>query len=136
MVIALQHISPDEVILACPIDDTPNQSSIQIVGQFDGSSQREERMGGAGYAVYAIERGQSRVIACRAVALPQCSDNIEAEILACLFLVEEVSSVVKQLLTERGPKVVIQGDALGEYPISILLHCGRQGERYDSINCR
>ena len=114
MVIALQHIGPDEVILACPIDDTPNQSSIQIVGQFDGSSQREERMGGAGYAVYAIERGQSRVIVCRAVALPQCSDNIEAEILACLFLVEEVSSVVKQLLTERGitPKVVIQGDIL------------------------
>ena len=57
MIIALQHISPDEVILACPIDDTPNQSSIQIVGQFDGSSQREERMEGAGYAVYAIERG-------------------------------------------------------------------------------
>ena len=114
IVTALQHIGPDEVILACPIDDTPNQSSIQIVGQFDGSSQREERIGGAGYAVYAIEGGQSRVIACRAVALPQCSDNIEAEILACLFLVEEVSFVVKQLLTERGisPKVVIQGDIL------------------------
>ena len=114
MVIALQHIGPDEVILARPSDDTPNQSSIQIVGQFDGSSQREERLGGAGYAVYAIEGGQSRVIACRAVALPQCSDNIEAEILACLFLVEEVSSVVKQVLTERGitPKVVIQGDIL------------------------
>ena len=78
------------------------------------SSQREERIGGAGYVVYAIEGGQSRVIACRAVALPRCSDNIEAEILACLFLVEEVSVVVKQLLTERGisPKVVIQGDIL------------------------
>ena len=114
IVTALQHIGPDEVILACPIDDTQNQPSIQIVGQFDGSSQREERIGGAGYVVYAIEGGQSRVIACKAVALPQCSDNIEAEILACLFLVEEVSVVVKQLLTERGisPKVVIQGDIL------------------------
>ena len=114
IVTALQHIGPDEVILACPIDDTQNQPSIQIVGQFDGSSQREERIGGAGYVVYAIEGGQSRVIACRAVALPRCSDNIEAEILACLFLVEEVSVVVKQLLTERGisPKVVIQGDIL------------------------
>ena len=114
IVTALQHIGPDEVILACPMDDTPNQPSIQIVGQFGGSSQQEERIGGAGYVVYAIEGGQSRVIACRAVALPQCSDNIEAEILACLFLVEEVSVLVKQLLTERGisPKVVIQGDIL------------------------
>ena len=100
IVTALQHIGPDEVILACPLDDTQNQPSIQIVGQFDGSSQREERIGGAGYVVYAIEDGQSRVIACRAVALPRCSDNIEAEILACLFLVEEVSIVVKQLLAE------------------------------------
>ena len=113
-VTALQHIGPDEVILACSIDDTQNQPSIQIVGQFDGSCQREELLGGAGYVVYAIEGGQSRVIACRAVALPQCSDNIEAEILACLFLVEEVSVLAKQLLTERGisPKVVIQGDIL------------------------
>ena len=100
IVTAFQHIGPDEVILACPLDDTQNQPSIQIVGQFDGSSQREERIGGAGYVVYAIEDGQSRVIACRAVALPRCSDNIEAEILACLFLVEEVSIVVKQLLAE------------------------------------
>ena len=101
IVTALQHIGPDEVILACPIDDTQNQPSIQIVGQFDGSSQREERIGGAGYVVYAIEGGQSRVIACRAVALPRCSDNIEAEILACLFPVEEVSIVVKQLLAQH-----------------------------------
>ena len=114
IVTALQHIGPDEMILACPVDDAQNQPPIQIVGQFDGSSQREERIGGAGYVVYAIEGGQSRVIACRAVALPQCSDNIEAEILACLFLVEEVSVAVKQLLTQRAisPKVVVQGDIL------------------------
>ena len=88
--------------------------SIQIVGQFDGSCLREDALGGAGYVVYAIEGGQSRVIACRAVALPLCSDNIEAEIMACLFLVEEVSVLVKQLLASRGltPKVVIQGDIL------------------------
>ena len=79
-----------------------------------GSCLREETLGGAGYVVYAIEGGQSRVIACRAVALPQCSDNIEAEIMACLYLVEEVSVLVKQLLTSRRltPKVVIQGDIL------------------------
>ena len=113
-VTALQPIGPEEMILACPTDDTQSRPSIQIVGQFDGSCQREEMLGGAGYVVYAIEGGQSRVIACRAVALPQCSDNIEAEILACLFLVEEVSVLVKQLLIERGitPKVLIQGDIL------------------------
>jgi ribonuclease HI len=99
-VIALQHISPDEVIFADPCDHT-QAPSIQIVGQFDGSHQREELIGGAGYVIYAVEGGQSRVLACRAVALPQCSDNIEAEILACLYLVEEVSTLVKQLLIER-----------------------------------
>ena len=41
---ALQHIGPDEVILAGPLGDTPNQPSIQIVGQFDGSSLREEQI--------------------------------------------------------------------------------------------
>ena len=113
-VIALRHINPDEVIFADPGSSTQAPPSIQIVGQFDGSHQREELIGGAGYVVYAIEGGQSRILACRAVALPQCSDNIEAEILACLFLVEEVSTLVKQLLTERGisPKVIIQGDIL------------------------
>ena len=102
------------MILAIPPDDTQLEPSIQIVGQFDGSCLREETLGGAGYVVYAIEGGKSRVITCRAVALPQCSDNIEAEIMACLYLVEEVSVLVKQLLTSRRltPKVVIQGDIL------------------------
>ena len=113
-VTALQSISPDEMILAIPSDDTQLEPSIQIVGQFDGSCLREETLGGTGYIVYAIEGGQSRVIACRAVALPQCSDNIEAEIMACLYLVEEVSVLVEQLLASRGltSKVVIQGDIL------------------------
>ena len=90
------------------------EPSIQIIGQFDGSCLREETLGGAGYVVYAIESGRSRVIACRSVALPHCSDNIEAETMACLYLIEEVSVVVKQLLSSRGltPKVVIQGDIL------------------------
>ena len=112
-VIALQPIGPNEMILVGTNDETC-QPSIQIVGQFDGSCVREERLGGAGFVIYAIEGGHSRVIACRAVCLPQCSDNIEAEILACLFLVEEISALVKQLLTQRGitPKVVIQGDIL------------------------
>ena len=113
-VTALQSISPNELILAIPPDDTPSEPSIQIVGQFDGSCMREETVGGAGYVIYAIEGGRSRVIACRSVALPHCSDNIEAEIMACLYLVEEISVVVKQLLSSRGltPKVVIQGDIL------------------------
>ena len=113
-VTATQSIGPNELILACPPDEEQSVPSIQIVGQFDGSCLREHTLGGAGYVVYAIERGQSRVIACRAVALPQCTDNIEAEILACLFLVEEVSVLVKQLFASRGitPTVVIQGDIL------------------------
>ena len=46
--------------------------------------------------------------------MPHCSDNIGAEIMACLYLVEEVAGVVKQRLSSRGltPKVVIQGDIL------------------------
>ena len=113
-VTALQSVSPDELILAIPPDDTPSEPSIQIVGQFDGSCMREETLGGAGYVIYVIEGGRSRVIACRSVALPHCSDNIEAEIMACLYLVEEISVVVEQLLSSRGltPKVVIQGDIL------------------------
>ena len=113
-VTALQSISPNELILAIPPDDTPSEPSIQIVGQFDGSCMHEDELGGAGYVVYVIEGGKSRVIACRSVALPYCSDNIEAEIMACLYLVEEVAVVVKQRLSSRGltPKVVIQGDIL------------------------
>ena len=113
-VTALQSISPNELILAIPPDDTPSEPSIQIVGQFDGSCMHEDELGGAGYVVCVIEGGRSRVIACRSVALPHCSDNIEAEIMACLYLVEEVAVVVKQRLSSRGltPKVVIQGDIL------------------------
>ena len=113
-VTALQSISPDELILAIPPGDTPSEPSIQIVGQFDGSCMHEDELGGAGYVIYVIEGGRSRVIACRSVALPHCSDNIEAEIMACLYLVEEVAIVVKQRLSSRGltPKVVIQGDIL------------------------
>ena len=40
-VTALQSISPDEMILAIPSDDTQLEPSIQIVGQFDGSCLRE-----------------------------------------------------------------------------------------------
>ena len=74
----------------------------------------DESLGGAGYVIYVIEGSRSRVVACRSVALPHCSDNIEAEIMACLYLVEEVAVVVKQSLSSRGftPKVVIQGDIL------------------------
>ena len=113
-VTALHSISPNELILAIPPDDTPSEPSIQIVGQFDGSCMHEDSLGGAGYVIYVIEGGRSRVIACRSVALPHCSDNIEAEIMACLYLVEEAAVVVKQLLSNRGltPKVVIQGDIL------------------------
>ena len=87
---ALQSISPDELILAIPPGDTPSEPSIQIVGQFDGSCMHEDELGGAGYVIYVIEGGRSRVIACRSVALPHCSDNIEAEIMACLYLLKKL----------------------------------------------
>ena len=72
-VTALQPISPNELILAIPPGDTPSEPSIQIVGQFDGSCMHEDELGGAGYVIYVIEGGRSRVIACRSVALPHCS---------------------------------------------------------------
>lgn len=71
-------------------------------------------VGGAGYVIYAVKGGESRVISCRSVALPSCSDNVEAEILACLFLVEELCEWTRQIVSAEGslPKVVIQGDIL------------------------
>ena len=100
-VVSTQPIGLNEMILVRAEEETC-QPSIQIVGQFDGSCLREEGLGGAGYVIYVIEGGHSRVLACRAVCLPKCSDNIEAEILACQFVVEEISTLVKQLLTQRG----------------------------------
>lgn len=95
-------------------NEEPNQQTIQIVGQFDGSCFREEGLGGAGYVIYAIEGGCSKVLACRSVGLPTCTDNIEAETLACQYLVEEIATLVQQLLKQKGatPRVVIQGDIL------------------------
>ena len=92
----------------------PRQGIIQIVGQFDGSCFHEEQIGGAGYAIYAIEAGHTRVLACRAVCLPNCVDNIEAETIACQYLVEEVADLSQQLLQQRQitPHVIIQGDIL------------------------
>lgn len=54
------------------------------------------------------------MLATRAVCIPNCSDNIEAEVCACQYLVDELADTVTQLLTHRGhlPKVVIQGDIL------------------------
>ena len=113
-IITLRSIAADEMILVCPPKESPDGKIIQVVGHFDGSCHGTELLGGAGYVIYVIEGGQSRVIACRAVALPLCSDNIEAEILACLFLVEEVATVARQITSDRGtsPQVAIQGDIL------------------------
>ena len=113
-IIAIRPIGVDQTILADPPDKGQNKTPIQIVGQFDGSCHRTEQLGGAGYVIYTIEGGISRVLACRAVALPRCSDNVESEILACLFLVEEIATLIRQIASERNisPKVVIQGDIL------------------------
>ena len=113
-IIAIRPIGVDQMILADPPDKGQNKTPIQIVGQFDGSCHRTERLGGAGYVIYTIEGGISRVLACRAVALPQCSDNVESEILACLFLVEEIATLIRRIASDRdtSPKVVIQGDIL------------------------
>ena len=112
-IVALRSIEPDEMIL---VNDRPEPSNttIQLVGQFDGSSLREEQIGGAGYVIYAIEQGRSRVLALRSVCLPDCTDNIEAEILACQYLSEELADTTTQLLAQgyHRPQVVIQGDIL------------------------
>ena len=112
-VIALKSIEPDEMIL---VNNRPEPSNtvIQLVGQFDGSSLREEQIGGAGYVIHAVEQGRSRVLALRSVCLPDCTDNIEAEILACQYLSEELADTTTQLLAQgyHRPQVVIQGDIL------------------------
>ena len=112
-IVALKPIEPDEMIL---VNDRPEPSNtvIQLVGQFDGSCLREEKIGGAGYVIYAIEQGRSRVIALRSVCLPDCSDNIEAEIVACQYLSEELADTIALLLAQgyHRPQVVIQGDIL------------------------
>ena len=92
----------------------PSDTIIQLVGQFDGSCLREERIGEAGYVIYAIEQGRSRVLALRSVCLPNCSDNIEAEIVACQHLSDELAETVTQLLGQgyHRPHVIIQGDIL------------------------
>ena len=98
------------MILAHRPRATAGAPATQLVGQFDGSCHRTEQLGGAGFVIYTVSAGESRVLACRAVALPSCSDNIEAEI----FLVEEMSTVARQIASTEGtfPMVVIQGDIL------------------------
>ena len=102
------------MILANPTKAASSTCSAQLVGQFGGSCHHSEQIGGAGYVIYLVTAGESRVLACRAVALPQCSDNVEAEILACLFLVDELSTAARQITGIEGisPKIVIQGDIL------------------------
>ena len=112
-IVATTDINQGDIIIT-PAAANPNQSIIQIVGQFDGSCFHEEQIGGAGYVLYAIEAGHTRVLACRAVCLPTCSDNIEAETIACQYLVEEVADLSQQLMQQRQitPQVIIQGDIL------------------------
>ena len=112
-IVATATINQGDIIIA-PAVAEPNQRVIQIVGQFDGSCFHDEQIGGAGYVIYAIEAGHTRVLACRAVCLPNCSDNIEAETVACQYLVDEVADLSQQLLQQRQvtPHVIIQGDIL------------------------
>ena len=112
-IVATTNINPGDIVIASEAGN-PRQSNIQIVGQFDGSCFHEEQIGGAGYVIYAIEAGHTRVLACRAVCLPNCVDNIEAETIACQYLVEEVADLSQQLLQQRQitPQVIIQGDIL------------------------
>ena len=112
-IVATTNINPGDIVIASEVGN-PRQGIIQIVGQFDGSCFHEEQIGGAGYVVYAVEAGHTRVLACRAVCLPNCVDNIEAETIACQYLVEEVADLSQQLLQQRQitPHVIIQGDIL------------------------
>ena len=89
-VVAIKSIGPGAMILALPSGPATDTAFVQLVGQFNGNCHRTDMVGGAGYVIYAVKGGESRVISCRSVALPSCSDNVEAEILACLFLVEEL----------------------------------------------
>ena len=85
---ALRPIGANEMILAHRPRATAGAAATQLVG----SCHRIEQLGGAGYVLYTVSAGESRVLACRAVAFPNCSDNIEAEILACPFLKKKCRS--------------------------------------------
>ena len=105
-----KSVSPDELILAIPPDDTPSEPSIQIVGQFDGSCMREETIRRS-WICHICNRRWSVSGYCMSVS---CSAALFRKSWPVLYLVEEISVVVKQLLSSRGltPKVVIQGDIL------------------------
>ena len=58
----------------------------------------DDFLGGAGYVIYVTEGGWSQVVACRSVALPHCSDNIEAEI----TVVVKLKFIKPRLHTQGG----------------------------------
>ena len=86
-----------------------------ILGQFDGGCHSSLSIGGAGYCIYLVFPDAVKLIKWNSIALPNCSDNVVAEVSACRFLVHEIVSLCQGQLQElrlmENP-VVIQGDIL------------------------
>ena len=86
-----------------------------ILGQFDGGCHSSLSIGGAGYCVYLVYPDAVKLIRWNSIALPNCSDNVVAEVSPCRFLVLEIVSLCRGQLQElrlMEKPVFIQGDIL------------------------
>ena len=86
-----------------------------ILGQFDGGCHSSLAIGGAGYCIYLVYPDAVKLIKWNSIALPDCSDNVVAEVSACRFLVHEIVSLCReqlQALRLMEKPVFIQGDIL------------------------
>ena len=66
-----------------------------ILGQFDGGCHSSLAIGGAGYCVYLVYPDAVKLIRWNSIALPNCSDNVVAEVSSCRFLVQEIVSLCR-----------------------------------------
>ena len=86
-----------------------------ILGQFDGGCHSSLSIAGAGYCIYLVYPDAVKLIKWNSIALPDCSDNVVAEVSSCRFLVHEIVSLCRGQLQElrlMEKPVFIQGDIL------------------------
>ena len=87
--------------------------SPKIFAQFDGSAYRESQLGGAGACLYQIASSGLQLINWGSIALPRCSDNVEAEVSGAelaLHLYEQYTARCRDSQVTPLPLDRIQGD--------------------------
>ena len=78
----------------------------KLLAQFDGSAHRECHIGGAGACLYLIASSGLQLIEWGSLALPRCSDNVEAETYGAelaLRLMNNMSGSVVSLRSRLSP---------------------------------